>query len=360
MGKLGPYQCFTVEREPKTIISRKAAKHDEDQCKLFYDVPMTMQDMMMKSSNRYKSKFQKCQRFEAQQRNRHPSPTKYYPQNFTIKPKISSKSSKINWEKPLLYYPNTTVPVKEMMFNKETFPRPAPGRYDPHDVTCKCYLSRCNKRCPGSAVGDGHCHVFQSTAFRLVHPLPVGRKKTSAKPAVVDDNAIQYFRPPRDPISFRVRRSVSTDSLMMTGREIRFNTMVKKKNLFSVKTGRPVAFLAATPRFRESSEISLKLETEKKKLATVDMQQDKPRRKAITKKRLSELAAPKNPLPRIASGKANIYEPLQPSALPEKITIVESVSGLSEVSLEVDANDQAAFTIGVVVRGEEAVESSTE
>lgn len=356
MGKLGPYQCFTVNRDPTTVISRQAANRDEDANEVFYDVKTTMQDLMVKSSNRYKSKFLRSQRFDVESDSRAPSPTKYYPQNYVLKPKSSPKAH-VNLDKPLLYYPSTTVPVREMLFNKEAFPRVAPGRYDPHDVTCKCYLTKALKRCPGNVVGDGHRHVFQSTIFRLVQPVQPSRRKYSIKPAI-DDNAIQYYRPPREPISFRKKRSSSIDNLMMTGREIHFNTMVKKKNLFSVKTGRPVAFLAASPRFQEASEISLKLEKEKRKLAAMEMQPEKPRRKAITRKRLSELAAPKNPLPHLTSSKAKVFEPLQQSALFEpidKISIAESISGMSEVTLETET-DEPAFKIGISVNAETTVE----
>lgn len=298
MGKLGPYQCFTVERDSKTIVSRIAAKRDEDQSDIFHDVPTTMNDMMLKPSNRYKTKFLKSQRFDTRLQPDAPPPTKYYPQNYVLKPKsVKERTKDASIDKPLLFYPHTTVPIKEMTFNKENFPRPAPGRYDPHDVTCKCHLTKNLKRCPGSVAGEGHSHVFQSTAFRLVHPLPPSRKKYFSKPSA-DDDVIQYFRPEREPFSFRMRRSQSTDELAMTGREMRFNTMVKKRNLFSVKTGRPVAFLSASPRFRENSEIALSIEKEKTKL---DVYDDKPRRKRITMKRLTELAVPKYPPARISS-----------------------------------------------------------
>lgn len=335
MGKLGPYQCFTVERDVNTVKNHFAVKSADEVGDIFYDSPSIM-DEMMKASNRYKAKFLKGERFEVNRLNRPPSPTKYYPQNFVIKPKLTTKKEVV--KKPLFYYPSTTVPVKEMLFNKENFNRPAPGRYDPHDITCKCYLTKDNKRCPAIIPGDGHCHVFESTAFRLVHPVKISRRRTISEPSE-DDGIIRFPRPPREPISFRARHSISMDDLTLGhGREIRYNTMVKKRNLFSVKTGRPVAFLTASPRFKEKSEIAIKLEKEKKKMMLELEEPEKPPRKPITKERLEELAMPKNPLPKITSKKVQVFEKLPKMAienLVKKTSIIESegLSQMSEVAL---------------------------
>lgn len=334
MGKLGPYQCFTVERDANTVKNHFAVKPADEISDIFYDLPSLM-DEMMKTSNRYKAKFLKGERFEVKRLHGTPPPTKYYPQNFVIKAKSAVKGEV---DKPLFYYPNTSVPVKEMLFNKENFVRPAPGRYNPHDITCKCYLTKDNKRCPGYIHGDGHCHVFDSTAFRLVHPVKLERRRTVSEPSD-DDNIIRFPRPPREPISFRVRRSISSDDLMQNrDREIRYNTMVKKRNLFSVKTGRPVAFLTASPRFKEKSEVAIKLEKEKKKMMLALEEPEKPPRKPITKERLEELAKAKNPLPKIVSKKLQVFEklPQMPTEnLVKKTSIIKSedLSRLSELAL---------------------------
>ena len=129
----------------------------------------------------------------------------------------------------------------------------------------------------------------------------------------------------REPISFRLKSSASCEDLYPSSiqREIRFNTMIKKKNLFSTKTGRPVAFLTAAPRFEESSEKPIKLYKKKKskkslqpvksaseKTSTVSITKadSKPKPKGMTKKRLGELATPKTvPLQTSASDKVQVF-----------------------------------------------------
>lgn len=338
MGKLGPYQCFTVERDTRTVRNHYAPKPLEDVSEIFYNIPSGIDELMLKSCNRYKSKFLKSERFEKAKEQSYPSPSKYYPQNWVIKNKKLSKTSKVSTKKKeLFYYPCTTVPIKEMLFNKETFSRPAPGRYDPHDVTCKCYLNDSGKKCPGNVLGNGHKYVFDSTEFRLVSPV-TSKKRIHYKDEV--DDKIVNSRPPREPISFRVQRSLSSDDLFEKERVIHFNTMVKKRNLFSVKTGRPVAFLTAMPRFQEASEVSLHLDKER---AIVKAMEDaeKSQRKPITKKRLEELAAPKNPLPKIISHKLNIFE-TSPSTqkIVKRLSIIESPSAMSELMLmELEAEE---------------------
>lgn len=329
MGKLGPYQCFTVERDDSTVKNHYAKALD-DVCEIFYDVPSGMDEMMLKSCNRNKSKFLKGERFEKEKQQIAPSPTKYYPQNYVMKPKALSKT-KVPTKKAIFYYPYTTVPVKEMTFNTEAFSRPAPGRYDPHDVICKCYLTDVCKKCPANVFGDGHKHVFDSTAIRLVKQVKM-KKRYFTKPDI-DDSAVEYRRPPREPISFRVQRSQSLDDLQAQERVIRFNTIVKKRNLFSVKTGRPVAFLAAMTRFHEASEVSIHLDKERATVKAME-EAEKPQRKPITKKRLAELATPKNPLPKIISHKLNIFEPSPSSQkVVKKLSITESPSAMAELML---------------------------
>jgi hypothetical protein len=224
--------------------------------------------------------------------------------------------------------------VKEMAFYKESFFKPSPGRYNPHDVTCKCYQTEDNIKCPGKIPGNGHCHVFESTAFRLVRPVKVTHRRTVSE-SFESDEIIRFPRPPREPFSFRPKRAMSSDN---ANREIRYNTMVKKKNLFSVKTGRAVAFLTATPRFKEKSEITIKVDKEQKKMMLALEDSTKPQRKPMTKERLEELAMPKNPLPKIIPKKVEVFEKL-PRLLTENLveeqTVTESeLSRMSEIALE--------------------------
>ena len=346
MGKLGPYQCFTVERDVSTVKNHYAPKPLADICELFYDVPTGMEAMMLKSYNRYKSKFLKSERFQEAKYQSIPPPTKYYPQNFVIKSTTGPKL-KVLTKNQLFFYPHTTVPIKEMSYLKETFLTPSPGRYDPHDETCKCYLMDISKKCPGNVRGDGHRHVFDSKVPRLVRPVKFERRRLVSE-SHTDECINEYDRPPRELISFRTKRSHSFDDLIqIQEREIRFNTMIKKKNLFKVKTGRPVAFLAASPRFQENSEITIKLEKERTVLMKME-EEEKPRRKPITKQRLEELAAPKNPRQKIISNKVNIYEQL-PLPLSQKATkkhsIIKSPSAMSDILLKEkqDEEDEASM-----------------
>lgn len=331
MGKLGPYQCFTVERDDSTVKNHYAVKPLDEMCEAFYDLP-SMNEMLLNGNNRYKSRFLKSERFESKTSQSAPPPTKYFPQNFVMKLKKSSKP-RVTSKQPLFFYPHTTVPMKDLSFQREKFFKPSPGRYDPHDVSCKCYLIDGCTKCPGNVRGDGNRHVFNSTVFRLVRQVPY-RKQKLMKELVQDDNAVEYERPPRDPISFRIRRAHSVSDLTVNlERDIRFNTMVKKRNLFSVKTGRPVGFLAAMPRFKEKPEVSIKME--KKRAEMMIDEPEKPKRKPMSKKRLREIAAPKNPLPRIVPRKVNVFEPLPPASqkIVGKVSINESPSGMSELEL---------------------------
>lgn len=127
----------------------------------------------------------------------------------------------------------------------------------------------------------------------------------------------------REPISFRLKSSASCEDLFASSiqREIRFNTMIKRKNLFSTKTGRPVGFLTAAPRFEETTEKPIKLykksskkqkvpeiEDEKTSTDSITKAENKPKPKGMTKKRLDELAAPKSaPLQTCTSDRVQIF-----------------------------------------------------
>lgn len=342
MGRLGPYRCFTLERDAKTVKNHLSTKPLEDECDIFYDVPSSMGEMMMMPRNRYRSRFVRGERFDRIQQQQTPPPTKYFPQNFVMKTSTRGRP-KSAMEKPLFYYPSTTVPVKEMLFNKEPFFKPPPGRYEPHDVTCKCYLNR-NRKCPGNVSGNGHQHVFESTFFRLVRPVPVDKKRI-----IHDQNVEEIFprreRDPRQLISFRLKRSISLGDIgQPREREIRFNTMVKKKNWFSVKTGRPVAFLTASPRFKSSSEVSLTLEKQSRQAMLEEQSDEKPPRKPITKKRLAELATPKNPREKIISHRIKVFEPLpSPKKVAKKLSSSETAMSETEQEEEVVGNASVVY-----------------
>lgn len=140
MGKRGPYQCFTVERDDKTVRNNYAPKPENQRCETdFYDLPSTLDDGK-RPTNSYKNRFLKAPRFVDEKDDGAPPPTKYYPQNFTITLATTGNDSRkksgraIN---PFFFYPNTSVPMLEMKFNKEGL-TPDPGRYDLHNLSCRC------------------------------------------------------------------------------------------------------------------------------------------------------------------------------------------------------------------------------
>lgn len=315
MGKLGIYKCFTVPRDEKTLTNHFTQKREADVCDFFYDLP-TMSGDMSKSSNRYKMRFLKSKRFDdnfnasssssplASIEQKNPN---VVTQNTRLK--STSYSAIVNPPPPpFFYYPSTTVPEKEMSFNRDKIFTPAPGRYNPHDVTCKCYLNQssgCGIECPGNVDGDGHQHVFKSNVFRLVRPSAPqvirrrrSRFESSTSFVAADDNLMDFVRPrpPREPFSFRLKRSRSLEEMSdsRNAKEFRFNTVIKRKHLVSVKTGRPVGFLTATPRFFESRDASSTKNCEKEKKKVAIENDEKPKRKPMSKERLEILATPKN------------------------------------------------------------------
>lgn len=245
---------------------------------------------------------------------------------------VNTRSQHPQQQQPFFFYPSTSVPEVEMSFNRDRIATPAPGRYSPHDVTCKCFLTSAaatpskSIKCPGSVEGDGHQHVFRSNVVRLVRPMPPlsmrrqHRRRWSklenaatselsfllAKTA--DDSLMETLRArlPREPISFRVK-SQSCDALdemaRRDEREFRFNTVIKRKHLVSVKTGRPVGFLTATPRFFELAAGTMAASSTAKKSDAVDRrkkakeengEEGKAKRRPMSKERLELLATPKN------------------------------------------------------------------
>lgn len=160
----------------------------------------------------------------------------------------------------------------------------------------------------------------------------------------------------RELISFRLKSSASCEDLYPSSiqREIRFNTMIKKKNLFSTKTGRPVAFLTAAPRFEESSEKPIKLykkkskkllqpekkseSSEKTSTVSITKTDSKPKSKGMTKKRLGELATPKTvPLQTSTSDKVQVFT--NPPAfsfryLASNVRSFKKVSAFSDIDIK--------------------------
>lgn len=339
-GKLGPYQCFTVERDDRTIKNHYAPKSTEGGCKVdFYDLP-SLNDSNT-NGNLHKNKFLKAKRFPEMRNDETPPPTKYFPQNFSIiltttKPKSTNVTkSKIIEADPVFYYPHTTVPEREMTFNKEPFSRPEPGRYNPHDVTCRCHLksttdSARSKRCAGKIDGEGHSHIFDSTVPRIVHDKisssnGTRRRRRSHFMRSKDDMSLQASKKEsheREPISFRVRSSIDVNEEDVS-HEVRYNTMVRKRSLFSLKSGNPVGFLSASPRFEETAEKPIKLYEKSNRMASLvlsswstaaeeDENIKKSSAKRMTKQRLEELAMPKNALPKRIAEKIQVYSKLPP------------------------------------------------
>lgn len=125
----------------------------------------------------------------------------------------------------------------------------------------------------------------------------------------------------REPISFRVRSSIDVREEDVS-REMSYNTMVRKRSLFSLKTGRPVAFLSASPRFEET-EKPIKLYEKAKRVPSLvfstwsaaeeeDENIKKSNAKRMTKQRLEELAMPRNALPKRRAEKIQVYTKLPP------------------------------------------------
>jgi hypothetical protein len=298
-----------------------------------------------------------------------PPPTKYFPQNFSIMPPPPQATnvtrSKIIEVDPVFYYPQTTVPEREMTFNKEPFPRPEPGRYNPHDVICRCHLKTTaestamrgskSSRCPGKIDGEGHVHVFQSNVQRLsLNPSSrnTARRRRKSHMSLPPTTMKFRNRAERDPISFRVRSSIDVGNGDELQRDVRYNTMVRKRSLFSLKTGRPVAFLSATPRFEEATEKPIKL-YEKPRMpslvltswsSTSATEQEegvkKTSAKRMTKKRLEELAAPKNTMPKRGAEKTQVYTKLPPASVikikdeisADNLNVADIHRGLDQIS----------------------------
>ena len=334
MGKLGPYRCFTVERDVKTVKNNLAPKPLQDNCDIFYEMRSgNMEEEMTLTSNRYKSRFLKAERFVKPQLRLVPPPTKYYPQNFTMKPKFAIEAE---LKKPLFYYPQTSVPVTEMLFNKTLFSTPAPGRYDLFDAVCQKYSNLKAAKC------DVDERQYTTKDYGIVDPTTNEVKTFKLQKDEKESEIVGVFSNRRELLSFRTKRPMSAGDLIQ--KEIRFNTMVKKKNLFSVKTGRPVAFLTASPRFREVSDISIELDKERDKSKIMMKEADgKPRRKPITVQRLEELATPRNPLPKVVSDKVNIHVPLSLATsqkIIKKVIVTGAPLKMYEISLdEIDENE---------------------
>lgn len=335
MGKRGPYQCFTVERDDKTVRNHHVPKPNDECCETdYYDLPSPLDDGM-KPWNSHKSKFLKAERFTEMGLNSEtPAPAKYFPQNFAIKSSENNgrakSKAKIIEVDPVFYYPNTTVPEMEMKFNKPII-NPEPGRYNLHNLTCRCHMKGTNDRniFTGERFDEGQQYLNLNLASDRVESESYegdeesyyeGAEKLKEKKKSIDDMSIskRIFNRERELISFHPKLSKSLEDLTASPREFRFNTMIKRKNVFSTKTGRPVAFLSAAPRFQETADKPIKLYEKTKvngKTVTTKSEADsKPKSKSPTMKRIEELALPKSLQLKRSTDKIQIFAQLpQPS-----------------------------------------------
>lgn len=269
-GKKGPYKCFTVERIEKTIKNHFSVKSEKDCCKTdFYELPT----FTCLPNNKFK--FLKSPRFKTN--NCAPKScilTKKFPLQNVSKRKRNQTLLNGN---PVFFYSLTTVPVKEMSFNKENFVGPDPSRYTSRN--------------------------YKATA--LTHDLLKNENKKSFHDkdfvALISDEA----------------------------KEIRYNTMVKKRNVFGLKTGRPSAFLSASPRFKDEKEKTIQLyEKSKKKLFPSlvvwpsEVNNIKKFGTRLSKRRLEQLAAPKGPLQKISVQKIQVFTK-NPLSIEKKINVEE-------------------------------------
>jgi hypothetical protein len=328
MGKKGPFKCFTVDRDDRTIITRFGNNLSGYCVTDFYDIPSEIDYQQTKPSN--KQKFLKAQRFIEAHRDG-PTPTAYFPQNFTLKPKFQSPQ-KMPIKNPIFFYQHTTVPQKPMSFHKPSS-SPAPGRYNPHDVTCSCCLTKNNKKC----LSNGHSHVFDSRMLRLVKPITITTTTTTDNSRarklksffMENDNNVtlgsnRQTLVPEMTLLAR-KRSVSAEELSRSKseREIRYNTIMKKKKSFGSKTN--VAFLSATPRFADvKNNASVKTIDKPPKGTTTNNRQVAS--KHLTQKRMNELATPRNPAPKVGTQKVQIFKPIPkpPKSGPCEISVAPS------------------------------------
>lgn len=349
MGKLGPLKCFTVARDDSTVMGLHAMAFQKktDPELDFYNLPREM-NRLNEPCHSHKLKFLKDERFHNQISSA-PSPTTYYPQNYLIKP----KSAKL--EKPVLptyFYPSTTVPVLEMSYLKNTSSAPPPNRYEKDASACLCPKKKGSSGkgykkclCTKKIIGNGHQYVFNSKMFRLVKPTKITQLDRIKNMEHTMDNLYTVSRiivPNREEISFRRKFSVSLDHFNIPkeeykAKEIRYNTLLFKRNKFSVKSGRPIAFGTSSRRFpKTDSNYSVRIgHKAENPFEEVEI---KPKSKGLTAERLVELSTPKDPLPIKYTRKIKVYAPL-PAAPPlsnylnKTVGIHDSISGISDINL---------------------------
>lgn len=349
MGKLGPFKCFTVARDDSTVIGLHALRFQKETNPeiVFYNLPREM-DRLNKPCHSHTLKFLKDKRFH-DNISSSPSPTTYYPQNYMIKAK-SAIVEKIVL--PTYFYPSTTVPVLEMSFQKNSSLAPPPNRYQKEASVCLCIKKKGSSGsgtkkclCTKKVIGNGHQYVFNSKLFRLVKPTQITQSDRMRNMKHPMDNLYNVSRimiPNREEISFRRKFSVSLDQFNIPkyefkGKEVRYNTLILKKNKFIVKSGRPIAFGTSSRRFpKNNSDISVRIEHKAEK--PFEENEIKPKNKGLTIERLIELSTPKDPLPMKYSRKIKIYAPL-PAPPPlsnysnKQVFISDSISGISDINL---------------------------
>ncbi|CAO1439818.1 unnamed protein product [Diamesa tonsa] len=350
MGKLGPLKCFTVARDDSTVMGHHAmAFQKETDPELdFYNLPSEM-NRLNQPCNAHKLKFLKDERFHKPFFSS-PSPTTYYPQNYLIKPKLAKSDNPVM---PTSFYPSTTVPVLEMSYLKNLSSAPPPNRYEKDASACLCPKKKGSfgvgyKKClcTKKILGNGHQYVFNSKIFRLVKPTKITQLDRIRNMEHPMDNLYTVSRiivPTRDEISFRRKMSISLDHFNIPkeefkAKEIRYNTLTFKRNKFSFKSGRPIAFGSSFRRFpKTDSEFSVKIGIQTKSCEAKE-EEKKPKSKGLTAERLIELSTPKDPLPIKYSRKIKVFATL-PAAPPlsnylnKNKGLHDSVSGISDINL---------------------------
>lgn len=351
MGKLGPLKCFTVARDDNTVMGfhAMAFKKETDPDLDFYNLPREM-NHLKQPCHSHKLKFLKDERFHNPIFSS-PSPTTYYPENYLIKPKPPK------FEKPVLptyFYPSTTVPVLEMSYLKNISSAPPPNRYEKDASACLCpkkkdLSGKGYKKClcTKKIIGNGHQYVFNSKMFRLVKPTKITQLDRIKNMEHTMDNLYTVSRiivPNREEISFRRKFSISLDHFNIPkeeykAKEIRYNTLIFKRNKFSVKSGRPIAFGTSSRRFpKTESDYSVQIGLKAEKPDSSEEEEVKPKSKGLTVERLLVLSTPKDPLPMKYSRKIKVYAPL-PAPPPlskylnRKEGFYDSVSGISDINL---------------------------
>lgn len=258
-GKLGPYRCFTGERNEKSLFGYLMPRENPGpMVNDFYNIPSEA-DTGNLPRNHYMYKFQIGPARQEFKDNHNPAPSHYFPKKIGCitkeRPTKKSQSKRID----ILFYPKTTVVInKRLQLNP--FFRPDYGRYDPFWIKClsiKDNFSSYNKH--RQIDGNGHTSVFRSQTNRLIpHPNDA---HILFKPRHSGLDNYEYF----DRIQNVKRPSFShlpASLTKVTKKPIRFNTTEPVKLRRKLKR----KFLALAVNRRENLENTKKMETHEKQL----------------------------------------------------------------------------------------------